>query len=127
MNCSRARITGTPSAPRPDHLPALSNTQRQALDALHILAKRRAIEIRLQPGDMIFFDNLSTLHARDAFVDNRTNGNQRHLLRLILKNEHTAHQLPPQLAETWKMLYEHEAEEEVLPVKQELFSFATSH
>lgn len=127
MNCSRARITGTPCAPRPKSLPALSRTQQEAIDALHMLAKRRATKIQLQPGDMIFFDNLSMLHARDAFTDNATEGNKRHLLRLILKNDSPAHRLPAQLAETWKELYEHDVEEELLPVKKELFSYAASH
>ena len=128
MSCNRARITGTPSAPRPKSLPALSKTQKQALDTLHILAKRRAVKIQLQPGDMIFFNNLSMLHARDAFVDDSARGNKRHLLRLILKkNEDEAHELPSQLVETWKQLYEHGAEEEILPIEMELFSRATEH
>ena len=128
MSCNRARITGTPSAPRPKSLPGLSRTQKQALDTLHIVAKQRAVKIQLQPGDMIFFNNLSMLHARDAFVDSNARGNKRHLLRLILKNSiGEAHELPPQLAETWKHLYEHDAEEEVLPVEKQLFSRATEH
>ena len=128
MSCNRARITGTPSAPRPISLPALSKIQKQALDALHFLAERRAVKIQLQPGDMIFFNNLSMLHARDAFVDSNARGNKRHLLRLILKNSRDeAHELPPQLAETWKQLYEHDAEEEILPIEKQLFSRATEH
>ena len=128
MCCNRARITGTPSAPRPKSLPVLSKTQKQALDALHYLAKWRAVKIQLQPGDMIFFNNMSMLHARDAFADSNTRGNNRHLLRLILKkNDDEAHELPSQLAETWKQLYEHDAEEEILPVQKELFSRATEH
>ena len=128
MSCNRARITGTPSAPRPRSLPALSKTQKQAIDALHFLAKRRAVKIQLQPGDMIFFNNLSMLHARDHFVDSNARGNKRHLLRLILKKSiGEAHELPPQLAETWKQLYEHDAEEEILPIEMQLFSRATEH
>jgi len=94
---------------------------------LHHLAARRAIEIQLQPGDMIFFNNLSMLHARDAFVDNEAEGRKRHLLRLVLRNKEMAYELPEQLKETWKALYEHDVEEEVFPVKSELFTFACSH
>jgi hypothetical protein len=94
---------------------------------LHILARRRAIEIQLQPGDMIFFNNMSMLHARDAFVDNAAEGCKRHILRLILRDEEMAYAVPPQLAETWKSLYEHNVEDELLPVKSELFSYAMSH
>ncbi len=128
MSCNRSRITGTPSAPRPTSLEPLSKTQKQALDDLHILAERRAVKILLQPGDMIFFNNLSMLHARDAFVDGNAMENKRHLLRLILKRSNgEPHELPPQLAETWKQLYEHDAEEEILPIEKQLFSRATEH
>lgn len=92
-----------------------------------MLAKRRAIEIQLQPGDMIFFNNMSMLHARDSFVDNAAEGCKRHLLRLILRDDELAYSLPPPLASTWKSLYQHDAEEEHFPVKSELFSFAMSH
>ncbi|KAL2038865.1 hypothetical protein N7G274_008387 [Stereocaulon virgatum] len=127
INCSRARITGTPSAPRPASLPALTKIQREAIDALHTLAMSHAIEIQLQPGDMIFFNNLTMMHARDGFVDNGAEGMKRHLLRLILRNEEAAYELPPQLAETWEALYEHNVEEEKFPVKKELFTWACSH
>jgi len=76
---------------------------------------------------MIFFNNLSTLHGRDAFVDNDATRQKRHLLRLILRNEEMAYDLPDQLKETWKALYEHKVEEEIFPVKRELFSSACSH
>lgn len=67
------------------------------------------------------------LHARDAFVDNEAEGHKRHLLRLVLRDEEKAYKLPKQLEDTWKALYEHEVEEEVFPVKKELFTFACSH
>ena len=67
------------------------------------------------------------LHARDAFVDNDAIGQKRHLLRLILRNEEMAYTLPEQLRETWRGLYDHEVEDEMFPVKSELFTFANSH
>ena len=77
---------------------------------------------------MIFFNNLSMLHARDAFEDSNARGKKRHLLRLILKSRNgKAPELPPQLAEMWKQLYEHDAEDEILPVEKQLFSRATEH
>ena len=127
MNCSRSRITGTPSKPRPSYLPPLTQTQRQAIDAVHHLAAKNATRIKLQPGDMIFFNNMSMLHARDGFVDNDAMGQKRHLLRLILRNEEMAYKLPEQLRETWRGLYEHDVKEELFPVKGELFTFSCSH
>lgn len=127
LNCSRARITGTPSAPRPASLPALTSLQRRALDALHYIAVKSATEIQLEPGDMVFFNNLSMMHARDAFVDDNAAGLKRHLLRLILRDDEAAYELPEQLKDTWKDLFEHEVEEEEFPVQKELFAFACSH
>ncbi|CAF9928420.1 MAG: hypothetical protein ALECFALPRED_004054 [Alectoria fallacina] len=127
INCSRARITGTPSAPRPASLPALTSIQRRALDALHYTATKHATKIQLEPGDMVFFNNLSMMHARDAFVDNEAAGLKRHLLRLIIRNDEAAYELPEQLRDTWRDLYEHEVEEEEFPVQKELFAFACSH
>ena len=76
---------------------------------------------------MIFFNNLSMMHARDAFVDNDAMGQKRHLLRLILRNEEMAYTLPEPLEETWKALYKHDVEEELFPIKKELFTFASTH
>ena len=87
----------------------------------------RAIKLQLRPGDMVFFNNLGMLHARDAFVDNEAAGRKRHLLRLILRDEEAAWSLPVQLEGVWEALYRHEVQEEVFPVEKELFSFATSH
>ena len=67
------------------------------------------------------------MHARDAFVDNEAAGLKRHLLRLLLRDEEAAYELPQQLRETWRALYEHKVGEEVFPVEEELFTFACSH
>ena len=83
--------------------------------------------MKLTPGDMIFFNNLSMLHARDSFIDDTTVGRKRHLLRLILRNEEMAYELPKQLEQTWAELYDHPVEEEIFPVKSKLFTFACSH
>ena len=76
---------------------------------------------------MVFFNNLTMMHARDSFVDNEAAGLKRHLLRLILRDDEAAYELPAQLKDTWKDLYEHEVGEEEFPVEKELFAFACSH
>lgn len=88
---------------------------------------RHAKTIQLEPGDMVFFNNLSMMHARDAFVDDEAKGLKRHLIRLILRDEEAAYELPVSLKDTWRDLYEHDTEEEVFPVEKELFAFACSH
>lgn len=98
-----------------------------ALDALHAAAMDCAIKVDLLPGDLLFFNNLGMLHARDAFVDNVEVGQKRHLLRILLRNESRAWGLPGALEETWLSLYDHPTEQEAFPLKEELFTWAMSH
>jgi hypothetical protein len=70
------------------------------------------------------------MHARDAFVDGNEEENttKRYVLRLILKDERNSKWvMPPQMANTWKELYDHEDEMEVVPIHEELFSFKAGH
>jgi hypothetical protein len=127
FNCSRTRIVGAPSSPRPAALPSLTATERYALDALNIVAGFVAVKIELNAGDMIFFNNMGMLHGRDAYVDNELLGHRRHLLRLVLRDEQAAWDLPKELRELWESLFDHDPEEEVFPVEKERFTFATSH
>ena len=88
---------------------------------------KHATEIQLEPGDMVFFNNMSMMHARDAFVDDDALGLKRHLIRLILRDDEAAYEVPEKLKDTWRDLYEHEIEEEEFPVEKELFAFACTH
>ena len=88
---------------------------------------KNAFEIKLHSGDMVFFNNLGMLHARDRFIDNEATRRKRHLLRLIVRNEEVAYELPQQLKEVWRTLYEHDVEDEILPVQKTLFTRAASH
>lgn len=130
IQCSRARIFGPPSKPRPGHLPPLSKKQIEAVDALHVAAHAVKHRLTLEVGDMLFFSNLQMMHARDAFVDgNITDGtSERYLLRLILRDENNVSwHLPKELESTWQELYDHRNEDESVPIKAELFSFKAGH
>ena len=84
----------------------------------------------MRSGDMIFFNNLRMIHARDGFVDGDEceNTTKRYILRLILKDERNdGWQVPPEMAETWREIYGHEDEDEVVPIKEELFSYKAGH
>lgn len=127
MNYSHVRVAGIPTRTRPTSLPALTKSQEKALDAVQTFAKKRAIELQLQAGDLVFFNNLAMLHARDAFMDDEAVGHRRHLMRLIIRNDVAAYDLPSALEETWKALYDHNVEEELFPIRKEMFTYATSH
>ena len=130
IQCSRSRLYGTPTRPRPDYLPPLTAKQIEAVDAVHVAGQSVKRRFAMRSGDMIFFNNLRMIHARDGFVDGDEceNTTKRYILRLILKDERNdGWQVPPEMAETWREIYGHEDEDEVVPIKEELFSYKAGH
>jgi alpha-ketoglutarate-dependent taurine dioxygenase len=51
----------------------LSAIQVEALDALHFLAEKFHVAMKLERGDMQFVNNLSMVHARNSYVDDSEN------------------------------------------------------
>jgi hypothetical protein len=89
-----------------------------------------AHRLQLRSGDIIFFNNLRMMHARDGFADGDESENttRRYLLRLILKDEsNDKWAMPPEMATTWKEIYDHEDETEIVPIREELFSYKAGH
>ena len=76
--------------------------QIEALDALDALCDddRLRLDMRLQPGDVQWLHNHTTLHARSAYTDGGgpDQRSRRHLLRLWITPEN-ARSLPPIFAE----------------------------
>lgn len=64
----------------------LEDTDRAAVDCFEAFANSPDIylEFMLEPGEALFQNNFSTLHARTAFKDDEAAGFKRHLLRLWL-------------------------------------------
>ncbi|CAN9274571.1 unnamed protein product [Alternaria alternata] len=131
IQASRSRLFGTACRPRPDSLPPLSSQQTEAVNALHVIGDMVAKCVECRSGDMLFFNNCRMMHARDAFIDGDDNSNttKRYLLRLILDDDRddAPWELPPELLETWKELYDHRDEDEVFAIHPELFSYKCSH
>lgn len=67
-------------------LPGLTPEQSEALDLIDEICTRPAFQLTLmfEPGDMLFVNNLLTLHTRTAFEDFPQADRKRHLLRLWL-------------------------------------------
>jgi hypothetical protein len=89
-----------------------------------------ARRFQFRSGDILFFNNMRMMHARDSFVDGCEDQNttKRYLLRLILKDDrNNGWELPPELASVWQELYDHDDDEEVIPLHESLFSFKASH
>lgn len=131
ISCSRARITGTPSRPRPSDLPAITPLQQEALDALHYFGQKVAIPIDFKAGDMLFFNNLTMMHARDSFLnDSSITGKKRHLLRLIIRDdswERKRWHVPEELHRQMSAIYEHEAWDEEFQIEEAPFMWTASH
>ncbi|KXX78006.1 hypothetical protein MMYC01_201723 [Madurella mycetomatis] len=94
---SRRPLTGSHFSPHHPKVPAMTELQAEALDAVYFLAKEHALEIRLQRGDMLLFNNFAMLHARSGFADDEARGMKRHMLRLWLRNEERMWKTPRQL------------------------------
>lgn len=111
-------------------LHSLTREQIEALDAVHVAGQQVAHRFSFRSGDLVFFNNLRMLHARDGFKDGleEQNTTKRYVLRLILKDDRNeGWEVPPELEETWKELYDHQDEKELICVRPELVSYKAGH
>ena len=83
-----------------DGVPRLTPLQIEALDALDALCDddRLRLDMRLEPGDIQWLHNHTTLHARSSYTDGGPEPSRRHLLRLWITPPN-ARPLPPLFAE----------------------------
>ncbi|KAG5646882.1 hypothetical protein DXG03_001958 [Asterophora parasitica] len=100
---ARRLFTGYLALPRSTDIPAITEAQAEALDAVHFLGEKYNLGLNFQKGDIQYINNLGVFHARDAFAD--TPEKHRHLLRLWLRNEELAWKTPKELEDLWKRLY----------------------
>lgn len=120
-----AQQQGNPSVSSPPP-GKLSPVQEEALDVVQAAAAANKLTLALQPGDLVFVNNLAVMHARQAFQDGRAS--ERHLVRLWLRNEALAWRLPRELHHGHARVYEENEIEEVwnvLPVPMVSTSFPT--
>ncbi|MCJ1459017.1 hypothetical protein MMC28_009394 [Mycoblastus sanguinarius] len=112
---ARRTFTGYQALPRSPKIPPITEAQAEALDALHFLAERFHAGLDFRQGDVQYVNNLSIFHARDGFKD--THGQQRHLVRLWLRDPEYAWPTPEPLTERWSGLYDGvKPENEVFPL-----------
>ncbi|SMY28610.1 unnamed protein product [Zymoseptoria tritici ST99CH_1A5] len=101
---ARRTFTGYMGLPRSSDIPPITEAQAEALDTLHFLAEKHAVTLDFQQGDVQYVNNLSIFHARNAFKD--TPEQQRHLVRLWLRDPENAWQTPEGLAQRWADMYD---------------------
>ena len=69
MQYFRRAFTGYWGRPRTADIPAITEAQAEALDTLHYLAEKNAVNLDFHQGDMQFINNLGIFHARGGFRD----------------------------------------------------------
>lgn len=72
--------------------PPLTVEQEAALMILQTIARKHQIKLDHRPGDLVFLNNYTVLHAREAYEDGETTS--RHLVRLWLHNSRLGLPIP---------------------------------
>ncbi|KAL2757173.1 hypothetical protein ACRALDRAFT_1056208 [Sodiomyces alcalophilus JCM 7366] len=108
INFGRTPLMGSAAHPRPEHLPALTSRQVEALDAVEAIAQATQLEIQTQAGDIHFINNFVVLHRRESFVDGPQE--KRHLVRMLLRSTEKGWSVPEELERYWFDAFEKEAD-----------------
>ncbi|ERT03118.1 uncharacterized protein SPSK_09171 [Sporothrix schenckii 1099-18] len=101
MNFGRTPLLGNSIHPRPSRFPSVTARQIEALEAIEAIAKAAQLEIRTQPGDMHFVNNLAVLHRRESFTNGAGVLEKRHLVRMRLRSSKHGWALPTELQSEW--------------------------
>ncbi|KAM0342493.1 hypothetical protein ACHAPU_009466 [Fusarium lateritium] len=121
LNFGRIHLMATEPTDDGSFAPKPTTKQVEALDIVQQLAEKYHLSLKMEPGDMAFINNHGILHAREAFVDTPTN--TRYLVRMWLKNENLAWQLPRTLRRGNERTYDDASEEiwNILPAPRVAF------
>ncbi|KAM5353110.1 hypothetical protein ACJ41O_003260 [Fusarium nematophilum] len=84
-------------------IPSLTDAQIHALQAVSDSASRSELQLNLQTGDLLFFNNLALVHRRDAYTDGEASS--RHMVRLWLRNQKFGWAIPDGMLPPWKAAY----------------------
>ncbi|KAH8891471.1 Clavaminate synthase-like protein [Thozetella sp. PMI_491] len=106
INFGRAPLIGNVAYPRSARLPALTQHQAEALDAIEAIARATELHIRTQAGDLHFINNLAILHRREGFVDGQSPTEKRHLVRSRLRSSKYGWSIPDGLKPDWSEAFE---------------------
>lgn len=112
---SRRPLVGSPTSPRSAQIPDLTQAQVEALDLIESIADRSAFVLDLEPGDILFWNNLGLLHSRNGFTDTATE--KRHLVRLWIHNDTETWPIPSALRERWEESYGEKGPDQQWPLR----------
>ncbi|KAH7242242.1 hypothetical protein BKA59DRAFT_513755 [Fusarium tricinctum] len=96
------RLGPHPSMKNSD-IPLLSDAQTHALQAVSEAASRVELQLKLETGDLLFFNNLALVHRRDAYTDD--DASSRHMVRLWLRSQKYGWAIPKGMLPPWEVAY----------------------
>ncbi|PNP81011.1 hypothetical protein FNYG_05478 [Fusarium nygamai] len=102
---SRYPILGWPRKQNSE-LPAPSQEQMRALDAVQLIAQKNAMPLTISRDDMIFINDMAVFHARSEFKEGDPSM-KRHLLKTYLRDPEQGWVVPQSLQETFGVRYTH--------------------
>ncbi|RYP57029.1 hypothetical protein DL769_009745 [Monosporascus sp. CRB-8-3] len=100
---SRYGILGWQRKRNPD-LPAPTEAQIEAADAIQFIAMKNAFKMPAKKGDLLFVNDMALVHAREGF-DDSGNSMKRHLIKMYFRDPDQAWGIPPSLENEWKKVY----------------------
>jgi hypothetical protein len=86
-----------------NNIPELSGDQLDALQAVSDAASQVELQLKLETGDLLFFNNLALIHRRDAYTDDDTSS--RHMVRLWLRSQKYGWAIPDGMLPPWEAAY----------------------
>ncbi|KAK7414352.1 hypothetical protein QQX98_006794 [Neonectria punicea] len=93
--------------PHPDmadsDIPLLTAPQHHALQALAESAARAELQLTLEKGDILFFNNLALFHRREPYQDGEESS--RHLVRVWLRSRKLGWAIPDSMRLPWEKAY----------------------
>lgn len=85
------------------NIPPLTPAQRHALQEVSKSAARAELQLTLNKGDILLFNNLALLHRRDRYQDDENSS--RHMVRLWLRSQKLGWAIPDGLLPPWEAAY----------------------
>lgn len=90
----KAPLLGSPQIQRDPSMPNVTERQMYAMHAVQDLAKRFCTKLDRKQGDIQLINNLSIMHAREAYQGTNGKASTRHLLRMFLRDPGKAWEKP---------------------------------
>ncbi|CAH0027953.1 unnamed protein product [Clonostachys rhizophaga] len=89
---------------RNTQLPAPSQAQLEALDAVQFVAERNSMTVPVCKGDILFINDMAVFHAREGFDESRAT-TKRHLMKMYLRDPCQGWSLPESVHEDFSPRY----------------------